>query len=79
VRCKGFLQFVFGGVERQITNKQFGTHAMFSCLRVAFAIPNCSRPPGFKSSLNSIQLKIHQVSEATSYLNQTWRIFPNAT
>jgi len=30
--------------------------------------PNCSRPPGFKSSLNRVQLKIHQVLEATSSL-----------
>ena len=53
------LQHIFSGVEGKISHKQFGAHAM-----ICRSIPTnfvCSRPPGFKSSLNQVHLKIHHV------------------
>jgi hypothetical protein len=65
---EGVLEVVFGGVEGEVPNEQFRAHVMRIVPRPSVLSPNRSRPPGFKSSLNRVQLKIHHVLEATSAL-----------
>ncbi len=73
VRRKRVLQVVFGGIEGEVPNKQFRAHVMFYCLRLkdcTLLFPDCSRPSGFKSSLNRVHLKIYHASKAASYLSE---------
>ena len=64
---KGVLQVVFSGVEGKISNKQFSTHLIIA-VQTTSASRDCSRPSGFKSSLNHVHLRIQHALEATSYL-----------
>jgi hypothetical protein len=76
VRREGVLQIVFGGVEGKISNKQFRTHVMLILSRLTLYSPDCSRPSGFKSSLNWVHLRIYHAVGLTSYLTvlRTWTI-----
>ena len=41
-------------VEGKISDKQFCAHVMLYCPRLTLLSPDCSRPPGFKSSPNVV-------------------------
>src|ERR1044071_5133576 len=59
------LEFVFSGLEGKIPDKQFTIH-IDDVSQIALALSRCSRLSGFKSSLNDVQLKIHQAFERTN-------------
>jgi hypothetical protein len=58
---KGLLKIVFSSVEGNIPYKQFITHVE-RLFKNRFS--DCSRKPGFKSSLNQVHLKIFHVRKA---------------
>ncbi len=63
--------------DRFPTNS-FALTGFFFVPRLSLLAPNCSRLSGFKSSLNSVQLKIYHVLEATSYLTDGPKIIPSS-
>jgi hypothetical protein len=62
---KRVLEVVFRSVEGKISYKQFIVHAMIA-VRLSLYLPDCSRPSGFKSSLNNSSPEDLPVLEETS-------------
>lgn len=69
VRCKSVVQLIFRCVKREVSNKQLRVHVMYyyALLELPLRLPDCSRPPGFRSSPNRVRLKILHAVDSNSY------------
>lgn len=84
VRRKSVVQFIFRCVKREVSNKQLRVHVMYyyALLELPLRLPDCSRPPGFRSSPNRVRLKILHAVDSNSYRADARKIAhfaPNAT
>jgi hypothetical protein len=68
---KRVLEIVFSGFEGKISHKQLCAHVMLLS-ETNSAIPHCSRPPGFKSSLNQSSLEDLPCRGSDKLSNRLW-------
>lgn len=66
VGAEGVLKVLFRNIEGEVSDEEFIVHLMICCFYPKLLSADCSRPSGFKPSLNRVHLKIYHALIAMS-------------